>query len=191
MSGIRERQRRYRELMLGMHMQHLATRHQDLELWAGRQYVYYLYACDNHLLKVVQEEEHVLVLHLLLHVLKQGLAGYFADVKRLSNGGHNERGIADGGQVHEKDAIGEAVTQLSCHLQAQAGLARATRTCQGEQAHILAAQQLLNGCQLLLAPNERCELDRQVIGVRVECFERRKVSRQVCNDELREVALLL
>jgi len=137
--------------MLGMHMQNLATRHQDLELWAGSQYVYYLYACGNHLLNVVQEEEHVLVLQLLLHVLKQGQAGYFADVKRLSNGGHNQSGITHWGQVHEKDAIGEAVTQLSCHLQAEASLARATRTCQGEQAYILAAQQLLNGCQFLIS----------------------------------------
>ena len=133
----------------------------------------------------------MLVLQLLLHVLKQGLAASFADVKRLSNGGHNQSGITHRGQVHEKDAIGEAVTQLSCHLQAQASLARATRTRQGEQAHLLAAQQLLNGCQFLLAPNERCELDRQVIGVRVECVERRKGSLEIRNDELREVALLL
>src|SRR5437660_11401770 len=177
--------------MLGMHMQNLATGHQDLELWAGSQYVYYLYACGNHLLKVVQEEEHVLVLQLLLHVLKQGQAGYFADAKRLSNGGHNQSGITHWGQVHEKDAIGEAVTQLSCHLQAEASLARATRTCQGEQAHILAAQQLLNGCQFLISPNERCELDRQAIGVRVEYFQRRKGSLEIRHDELREVALLL
>ena len=35
--GIGKRQRRYRELMLRLHMQHLATRHQDLEVWAGSQ----------------------------------------------------------------------------------------------------------------------------------------------------------
>src|SRR5216110_568822 len=66
-----------------------------------------------------------------------------------------------------------------------------TRTCQGEQAHILAVQQLLNGCQFLLAPNERCELDRQVIGMGIERSKRREVGRQVCNDELIEVVLLL
>ena len=60
----------------------------------------------------------MLVLQLLLHVLKQGLAASFADVKRPSNGGHNQSGITHWGQGHEKDAIGEAVTQLSCHLQA-------------------------------------------------------------------------
>src|SRR5438094_7068634 len=124
-------------------------------------------------------------------MLKQGLAGSFANVKRLSNGGHNQSGITNWGQVHEKDAIGEAITQLSCHLQAEASLAHATRTCQGEQAHILAAQQLLNGCQFLLAPNERCELDRQIIGVGIECFERGKGSLEIRHDELIEMALLL
>src|SRR5438876_6670949 len=88
--------------MLGINMQHLATRNQDLELWAGRSQVYYLYACGNHLLKVVQEEEHVLVLQLLLHVLKQGLAGSFADVKRLSNGGRNQSGITNWARFTKK-----------------------------------------------------------------------------------------
>src|SRR5947208_15787436 len=111
--------------MLGMHMQNLATRHQDLELWAGSQYVYDLYVCGNHLLKVVQEEEHVLVLQLLLHVLKQELTAPFADVKRLSNRGHNQSGITNWAHDHDKDAIGEAVTQLGCHLQASASLAGA------------------------------------------------------------------
>ena len=43
--------------MLGLHTQHLSTRHQHLKPWAGDQHVYYLYTCGHDLLKVIQYQE--------------------------------------------------------------------------------------------------------------------------------------
>src|SRR6266700_2509835 len=49
----------------------------------------------------------------LQQVLQRLLSGLF-EVKRLSDGRHDQRGITERGQVHEKDAIGKAITQFSC-----------------------------------------------------------------------------
>src|SRR5213078_1543150 len=120
----------------------------------------------------------------------QRLPSSLFETKRLGDGGHNERGIADGGQIHEKDAIGEAVTQFRCDLQPQAGFAYAPRTSEREQPYLFTPQEILDKSHFLCTSDKWCGLDREVVGVRVECFERRKVSREIRNDELREVALL-
>src|SRR5260221_14091309 len=118
------------------------------------------------------------------------LSGRF-EVKRPRDGGHNERGIADGGQVHEKDAIGEAVTQFRCDLQPQAGFAYAPRTSEREQSYLFTLQEILDKSHFLCTSGKWCGLDREVGGGRVEWFERRKGSLGIRHEELREVALLL
>ncbi len=185
-SGIGEFQRRHRELVLGSHMQHLAARHQYLEPRAGGEQVYYLYGCAHHLLKVVQQEQHLLLSQVLPQAFQQGLAHPFPHAEGLGDGGHNQFRVADGSQVHEEYAVGEGVAQFRCQLQAQAGLACAAGTCQGRQAHILLEQELLDGGQFLLPSNEGCELDRQVIGKSVQGTEGREVGRQVRDDQLEE-----
>ena len=126
----------------------------------------------------------------LQQVMQRLLSGLF-EVKRPRDGGHNERGIADGGQVHEKDAIGEAVRQLRCDLQPQAGFAYAPRTSEREQPYLFTLQEILDKSHFLCTSDKWCGLNRQVIGVRVECVERGKGSLEIRHDELKEVALLL
>src|SRR2546421_1044473 len=167
-------------------MQHLAARHHYLELWAGGQQLCYLYACAHHLLKVIQQQQQLLLLQLFSQAFKPGLTGCLPDVERLGDGGYDERSIADGSQIHEKYAVGEAIAQLCRHLQAQAGLARTARACQGEQAHILAAQQTLNSPQFRLAPDERWELNGQVVWVGIERSQALEVSREGGDDPLQE-----
>ncbi len=188
MFQIRQNQRRHGEFTLASHMQHLATRRHYLELWAGSQQLCYLYPCSYHLLKVIQQQQRLLLEQLLPQAFKPGQAGCLPDVERLGDGGYDERGVADGSQVHEEHSIGKAIAQLGCHLQAQARLACAARTCQGEQAHILAAQQTLDGAQFLLAPDEWCELGGQVVGIDLERSRAREVGREIRDHQLEEAS---
>ena len=82
----------------------------------------------------------------------------------------------------------ELVTQLSCHLQAQACFPHSTWTRQGQQAHFWAAQQLTDSCDFLLAPYQGSRLDRQIVGMRVKRLERREINREIRDVELKEVA---
>ena len=74
--------------------------------------------------------------------VEQGLPCDLFDVKRLGDGRHDESGIAEGSQVHEIHPIGEQVTEFCCHLQTQAGFARATRSGQGDQPYLFTPQEV-------------------------------------------------
>src|SRR5205823_4223254 len=50
---------------------------------------------------------------------------------------------------------------------------------------------LSNSSHFLVAPNQRGRLGRQVVGVSVERLERRKISEQARNDELKEMTGML
>jgi hypothetical protein len=114
------------------HMQRLPTGHQHFELWTSREQVRHLQGSAEHLLEVVQEQQHLPLLQLLHETLQEGLAGRLLDAQSLSDGGYNQCGIANGSQIHEKHAIEEIVPEFGCHLQAQAGFAYPTRTRQSE-----------------------------------------------------------
>ena len=86
-------------------------------------------------------------------------------------------------QVYEIHPIGEQVAEFCRHLQTQARFPRAARSCQSHEAHILALQEVLNGCSFLLSTNERSQLDRQVVGTAIERFERWEVGRQTHDEQ--------
>src|SRR2546430_15907412 len=102
----------------------------------------------------------------------QRLPSSLFETKRLGDGGHNERGIADGGQVHEKDPIGEAVRQMRCDLQPQAGFAYAPRTSDREQPYLLPPQEILAKSPILCTSDKRCGPDLEGIGDAVGWFAR-------------------
>ena len=64
-------------------------------------------------------------------------------------------------------------------------------TMSNGSTYIFTAQEILNKSHFLFASDKRGGLNRQVVRVRAERFEERKVSREVCNDELKEVAGML
>src|SRR5260370_33400453 len=103
--------------MLGLYMQHLSTRHQHLEARAGSQQVYNLYTSINYLLKVVQQKQHLSLTQNVLQTFQKEWVSPFLNAECLSNSGHNQCGIANRSQVHEKDTIDEEITQLCRYLQ--------------------------------------------------------------------------
>src|SRR6266566_2742605 len=161
-------------------MQQSATRDQNLDLWASQEQIFDLKSRRCYLLEVDQKQEYLLLLQMLLQALQEGSATPFPDAKHLSESWNNQVGIADGSQGHEKYSIGKLVAQLCCHLHTQASFACATRAGQGQEPHLLIAQEVLDGSYFLLSPNERSRHDGQVVRVATtstECHERWKVGR--------------
>src|SRR2546427_6332965 len=116
--------------------------------------------------------------------IEYGLTCNLLDIECLSSDGYDQFGIAQGSKVDEEDAISESVAQLGGHLQAQPRFARAAGSGQGEQAHVLTAQQRCDGSHFLFSPDEWCWLDGQVVGVALEGLERGELGRQTRHDKL-------
>ena len=97
-------------------MEYFPARHQDLELWTGGQQRAHLLRRIDHLLKVVQQQQHLLLTQKGAHQVKQWVIGDFFDAKRLGDRRHDQSGVADGSQVDEKHAIGEGIAEFGGNL---------------------------------------------------------------------------
>src|SRR5262249_49771417 len=148
--GIRELERGDGIVVLGSHMQRLSTRDQYLEGRTGEQQLRDPGCGTHHLLEVVQQQQGLLLLQRAFHLFQRCVVTCFLETKRLADGGDDQVGVADGSQGNEKDAIEEVVTQRGGYLYAQAGLADATRTRQGEETYLWAREQLADLCHFLL-----------------------------------------
>ncbi len=187
MLGIGHGERRDGKLLLSSDMQCGAAGHQHFEPGTASQQRCYLDGSPDHLLKVVQQQQEIFLSQRGTHQVEQRLTWGLFEEKRLSNGGRDQPRIADGGQVHEIDAIAELLQEFGCHLQAQTGFAGATRSRKREQAHVFALEQVSDSGHLPLASNQWCELDWQVMGVDIERPQGRKIGRQGLDDQLVEV----
>ena len=143
-------------------MQHLPTRDQHFEMRADGEQVSYVHSCTYHLLKVVEQQQHLPLTEKDLKLFEQRPLSRFPQTKRLGDGRDDQVGIADGGQRHEPDPVGEVRTQLLGHVQCHAGFAHASRTRQRDEAHVLTQEQVVGGIHFLLPSNERSGLDGQV-----------------------------
>src|SRR5439155_19042878 len=93
---------------------------------------------------------------------------------------------ADRGQVDEECAIGEAIEHLRSDLQPQPGLPRAARPGQRYQARRLTTEQLADGGDFLLPPNEGSRLHRQVLRPGFQRPQGREVAWQIRQDNLEQ-----
>ena len=144
-------------------MQHLPTRDQHFEMRADGEQVSYVHSCTYHLLKVVEQQQHLPLTEKDLKLFEQRPLSRFPQTERLGDGRDDQIGIADGGQRHEPDPVGEVRTQLLGHVQCHAGFAHASRTRQRDEAHILTRELMQDGGHFLLPSNERGGLDGQMI----------------------------
>ena len=135
-------------------MQHGSTGDHHFELGTAREQRCHLNGSLNHLLKVVQQQQQLFLSQRFAQEVKQRLTGSLFEAERLSNGGHDQLRITDGGQAHEKDAIREVIEQVSRHLQPQAGFADAASTGKGQQVHIWTLQERTRSRHLPSAPNQ-------------------------------------
>src|SRR5436305_3065600 len=191
MVGIRQRECWHEELLLGLYVQYYPAGHDHFELWAGGKEVCHLHCRADHLLEIVQEQQHLLALQFVLQTLQERLTTHLTDAKALRDSCNDQRRIAYGSQINERDAIGELVAEFCRHLQGQARLPCAAGACQRHQMHILTAQELCDGRHFLLPSNEGCWLNGQIVGMGTQGLERWEIAGQASDDELVEVARAL
>jgi hypothetical protein len=71
--------------VLAAEAQHHPAGHQALQARAGRQQLRHQRGYRHHLLEVVEDQQHLLVLQGLLQAVEQHLAGFFLDAQCLSD----------------------------------------------------------------------------------------------------------
>ena len=87
---------------------------------------------SDHLLKVIEYQQEVLVLQGRFQENLERLASHFSECQGLSNGEENLIGVAQRCKVHKIDTIRVALKQISRYLKSQTRLANASRTCNGQ-----------------------------------------------------------
>jgi hypothetical protein len=136
-------------------------------------------------LAVVEEQEQALVPQVVDEHLVQGASRLLMDAQRGSHGLLDEGRIGQGRQLHQPGAPGKVVEQIGSHLQRQAGLARAARPGEGQQAR--RREQALDFGHLALAAHKAGELDRQVVGIGCQGADGRKIEPQAGAVQLEDV----
>src|SRR6266700_4734414 len=153
---IRQSQRLDDKLAFSPHMQHLAARHQQLEVRTGGEQVHQSRRCRHHLLEIVQHEHQVLLKERRLQHLQWRL-GAALQAKRLHHGGKYQVGILNGGERDEADPIRKLLLHLGRDGNSQACLAHPSRASEGEEPHLRTQEQGTSRSDLPLTTNKRGE----------------------------------
>ncbi len=171
-------QRLFRERAVGKHRQgergnppgHLAGNAEGLA--AGRQHREAGAAAEQRLdevrdgihqvLAVVEQEQLLAIADVPCEGDLGGAVGGEPRVQGLGDRRSDQPGLAECGQLHRPDTVGEVLPALTCELQREPGLAAAAGPGQGEEPRV--AQQGGELGQLALAADEARQLGREVAG---------------------------
>jgi hypothetical protein len=129
----------------------------------------------DHMLEVVDQEQQPPVLETCRQRLVQRSPLPLPHAQCLRDGGQDEAGVGDGGERDEPDAARERVELVEGDGDAQARLADAAGTGEGEQADVGAQQQVARGRLLVRPSDQRRERRGQVVGRARRRAERRHV----------------
>ena len=186
MLGTRARQRGDPEGDLSRHAEGFAAGRQYRCGWVGRQETGdERRAADDEVLAVVQHEQRWLVAELDGELVDRGGAG------RLAGADGGECGAADGVRVRQRRQFdpphpaGVRIDGLGGDGEGEAGLAHPGRTRQGDEP--ITAQQTADVGDLAGPPDQRRQLDGQVVSEHVERSQRRERRRQIGVDDLPDV----
>jgi hypothetical protein len=132
-------------------MQSGPTAHQHLQLWAGSQQVREQRSGWGNLLKVIQQQQEVLVTQEAFKLIYHGLPGGFSQTQGMGDGGSDQCGIAQRLQRDEADTSGEVLSQISRYLERHPRFANTAGTREDQEAYLCQLEQRTDGCHLLLA----------------------------------------
>jgi hypothetical protein len=152
---VGQRQGREGVPVLTRDTQDSAAGDQRRQRWAGGQQTGDDGAGIQHLLEVVEHQQRSPLAQKARHSLFDAAALDIPHPKRLRDARRDERGVAHGGEGDEPDAVREGVGGRRGHRERQAGLADAAGAGQGQQAHVVAAQQRGGVGDLALAADQR------------------------------------
>ena len=182
---VRQAERLDRHLLLPVDVEGGSAAGHHLEVRARLQQLgHHRRALRKQLLEIVEHQQHPLALQVLHHDVERHAVARDRDSDRLGDHRRHQVGVADGRQGDEVDAVGKGLHDLRADLEAEAGLADASRPDQRQQAR--PGEQALGLGDRLLAPDKAGELRRQVVGRRVQRAERGKRVGYAVDDELVE-----
>ena len=185
-SEVGQRQGRNGIIRLAGQTQHFPAGDQHFQAWRSAQELAEQWRGIDHLLEVVQHQQHLFPAQVVFELFLQLAAGGFAYVEGLGDRLQHQRRIAQRRQGDEKHPLLEFIHHVGGGLQGEAGLAGAADPGQGQQAHLGVGQLFLDGANLVLATDEGGGLRRQIVGARIERLERREVDREIGRNELKD-----
>ena len=154
--GSRERERRDRELLLAVDVEHDAAGHQNLERGTGVQQFLHQGRGIGHLLEIVHEQERPAeAAKMLGDRPDQREIAALTNTERPGNGRCHQPWIGDRREVDERHAAVEVKDEIFCHLNGQARLACAAWSGQRHQPDSGVEQHVPDAGELRASPDER------------------------------------
>src|SRR6266487_2021889 len=152
-----QRERGNGKLLFRTQVEYVTAGHQDFEGWTCWQQVFQERSRLHHMLKIVQEEQGVLVLECALHLIQQGKSSMLLQVQGLSKRRHYQARFSDHGQRHHVNPIAERVLHLSSDVQRQACFADASWPQERQQPHRRTGEQFTEHVHFSLTSDQRRE----------------------------------
>ncbi len=152
--------RRHREASLAPYVQGLPAGDEHLNPWAYLQEHHDRGGSFEHLLKVVQHEEHPAFADVFQQRRLNGSTTFFFQIECVRQGWQYGVRINNGSQVHEVSAVFELLEQAGCYLQGEARLADARRAGEGKQACFRVQQKMARSLYFALSSDQSGECCR-------------------------------
>jgi hypothetical protein len=100
--------------------------------------------------------------------------------------GRDECRILQDAQIDEPDTVRKGFQQIGSGLECQARLADASRSRDGQQPDLLAAEKVHHPRDLIFPPEKRSRLQGQVVGPRGQRPDRGEVGWQIGMEQLKD-----
>ena len=179
------RQAGHRVLLLARHVQGGSAGDDDLDPGARPQQVGDDRRRRDHLLEVVEHEQHGLCRAASRRAVGDRPGATFGYTDGAGDPGGDQHRVADGLERHEEDAVRKVVRDARGELERQSRLARPARARQGQQPSRPKEGRRLG--QLGVATDEGRQLGRQVVGMGVGRPRRGELGGQPVDDHLDQV----
>src|SRR5215208_2423860 len=144
--------------MFTVEPQGCAAGSEHLQTRSNREQLRYLGCRLKNLLEVVEHEEQPPLAKVVFEALIEGLLSCLPHPQRLCQGREEQFGFGQGGERHEESAIGEVIQKVCGCLQGKSCLADPAWSGEGEQACLVATQEVVDLGHFLLAPYKRSGL---------------------------------
>jgi hypothetical protein len=160
-TGRRQRERWHGHGVLAGNAQDGSARDEGCEGRAGGQEVDDQRPRVEDVLEVVQDQQHPTLPQRLADAPLDRPPAGLPDVERSGDGRTDQGRIADRGEGHEPDAVGEGIGHFLGDAERESGLADAAGTGEGQQANVGATHQVGDRGDFPLPTDEAGERDRQ------------------------------
>ncbi len=177
-------ERRDRVFLLARDVQDSPAADDDLRARADAQDVSHERRRGNHLLEVVEDEQHGVLADEIQEPLERRALAGFQEADRGDDGRGDELRLGHRIERDEEHAIGELLGDLGGDLEAESGLAGAAGSGQRQESRSF--EEGPGGLDLAIAPDEARQLGRQVVRGGVERAQGREVGRQPGDHQLVE-----